>query len=246
MAFMTNFTACGNSSSNGSTTATAPAAPGAAPVVPAAVACAAGQVPTQYGCLATVNCYGPQAGYGFYPATNSCYPPSVGAGTPCSFSQTGRWSAGIVGINRRLLEQLLTDWGLCNRYNIANWGAENCNRYSSAAFISVVYSGGASAYVQLSAGVSNPAYIYLMNYAAGGAYNGGYGNGILSLNTSLQIAANGATGMQLMTGFNPSYFSSADQGLGITAANENFNNNTMNLTITYAGQTLGVANATRN
>ena len=240
-AFIANFTACGNNSSNGSTTATAPPTAPAAPVL---TACAAGQVPTQFGCLATINCVGAQAGYGYYPTTNICYPPSSVPGVGVNgFSQTGRWGAGIVGINHDALEQLLTDWGLCNRYNF-NWGAEKCNRYSSAAYIIVMYSGGSSAYVQVSAGVSNPDYLYLMDYAAGGAYNRGYGNGLLSVNTSLQIASNGAAGMQLTTGFNPMYFSNTAQGLVITDANENFNNNTMNLTITYGGQTLGVANAT--
>lgn len=234
-AVVANFTACGDKSSGGAT-----AAPGVPVVQPAAV-CAAGQVATQYGCLVTANCVGSQAGYGFYPTTNSCIAPATISTS--TFGPAGRFGATVLGVVPGVVAQLLKDSGQCDRNNIWNFGAERCSHYSNQANITISYSGGNIAYVQLNAGISNPDYTYLMDYATGGAYNRGYGNGTLTVSTGLQISASGTAGMILSSSYGP--FSGANRGLSITDANENFNSSILNLTINYNSQTLGTASAAR-
>jgi hypothetical protein len=237
LAVVTNFTACGDKSSGGAT-----AAPGA-PILPAGAVCAAGQVATQYGCLVTSNCVGSQVGYGFYPATNSCVAPSIISTS--TFGQAGRWGATVLGVNAGVVAQLLRDAGQCDRNNIVNWGAERCSHYSNQANITISYSGGNIAYVQINAGISNPDYTYLMGYATGGMYNSGYGDGTKTVSTSLKVSASGTSGMQLVSSYSPYSFSGANQGLSITDASENFGSAILNLTINYNDQTLGTASAAR-
>lgn len=243
--FTVNFTACGNNTAGGNTNALPPAPPPTATTA----ACSAGLVYTQFNCLATTNCSGAQAGWGYYPTTQQCYPPvaiPVGGVGVANFSQQGHWGGTLLAINQPVLQQLLQDSGQCNRYNIVNFGGERCDRYSSAGYVILYYNGGNSVFVQIGAGISNPVYTNLIPYAAGGAYNGGYGTGTLTTNISLQIVANGA-GLQLTNTFqNSNVFSYPGQantgGLTLTDANENFNSNTMQVTLAYNGQTLAIAN----
>ncbi len=215
MATLANFTACGNNTA------------GSTAVAPAAV-CVAGQVNTQYGCLTTANCSGAQTGYGFYPTTNSCYPPvatSVGLAT---YGQVGQWTGAMTAINQGVFAQLLQASGYCNQYNIVNWGGANCKAYTPAGFVALIYQGGSTVTAEIMAGASNPAYIGLMNVAAGGGTYGGYGNGTITIKRIMSVNPVG-NGLRLTDNYG---------GISITDVNESFNSINMNLVLQYAGQTL--------
>ena len=218
MATLANFTACGNNTAG--STAAAPAG-----------TCAAGQVNTQYGCLATTSCGGAQTGYGYYPTTNSCYPP-VATTSLAGYGQVGQWTGALTSINQSVFAQLLQAAGACNQYNIVNWGGSNCKAYTPAGYIMLVYSGASTVTVQIMAGTSNPAYIGLMNVAAGGGAYGGYGNGTITISRTLTINPVG-NGVHMIDTYG--------SGLSITDTNESFNSINMNLVVQYAGQTLANA-----
>ena len=221
MATITNFTACGNNTPNSS--AVAPAG-----------ACPVGQTNTQFGCLTTSSCAGTQAGWGFYPTNNQCYPPVQVVGSSLVTGQPGQWTGALTAINEAVFAQLLQASGACNRYNIANWWGENCKSYTPNGYIKVLYQGSTNVTVQIMAGASNPAYIGLMNIAAGGGTYGGYGNGTITITKNMMITPNG-NGVKLTDSLGQYYGS---VGLSVTSANESLNSINMNLVIQYNGQAL--------
>ncbi len=221
MATITNFTACGKNSANEN-------------AVPPAGTCAAGQVNTQFGCLTTTNCGSTQIGYGYYPTTNTCYPPVQVTGTMLAGGQPGQWTGALTAINQSVFGQLLQSAGACNRYNIINLWGENCKSYTPNGYIRLIYQGASNVTVQIMAGASNPAYIGLMNIAAGGGTYGGYGNGTITISRSMTITAVGS-GFKLTDSFSGYYGGS---GLSVSSTNESLNSINMNLTIQYAGQSL--------
>ncbi len=224
VSFFQIFAAC-NPGSSGNSIATAPGT------------CVANQAYTQYGCLSTTSCSGGQIGYGYNPTTNQCYPPIPYTGTSLTGygnGQIGQWNGTLTQVNQGVFTQFLQAAGTCNQYNIANWGGANCNKYTPAGYISMLYQGGATVIVQIMAGVSNPTYINLMNVATGGMGTyGGYGNGTLTVTSNLTIIPSG-NGYQLVDPY-------AGSGLFITDTNETLASINMTLNILYANQTLAIA-----
>lgn len=228
-------TGCGKKSG---TPAATPAA--AVPIVGAGT-CLAGQVyHSTYGCLDRAHCY---EGQGWVPTLNHCE-----AGTPITWDQTfggtatHRWGYALQGISRRIFEQLMREYGgFCDLYTW-NWGAADCDSYSSKGYIIIQTSGPSATQAQITIGAGASAPYYQHDFWS--AYMGADASFPMQFRATVS-PSNNSLGLDFRAQLPSRSWSQTGGHLQVYVETGRLTDNVLNAEISYMNQPFATAPAER-